>query len=230
MGIPMTHSIVIANVDTNLPHEEIVRAAAALQRQVIEHFFPIWGVIASVRALAIGELARDDEWRLELRKVPTIEGALGFHDTTEAGLPRLFDFPELDEQDGVAWTVTGSHEILEALADPLLRRGTQDNTGTWWALEICDAVERDTYEIDGIPVSNFVTPQWGEPPTRLHGARFDYLGLCSEPWEIRSGGYGEKWNGKAWQQVGMQRNGRSTVSSLGLSRHSRRRKPLPQFQ
>jgi hypothetical protein len=220
----VSNSIVIVNVDTHVLHAEIVRAAAALQRQVLEHFYPVWGVDATVRAATPEDPQRDDEWVLELRKVPTIEGALGFHDTTEAGLPRLFDFPELDAQDGVSWTVTASHEILEALADPWLRRGAQDDQGIWWATEVCDPVEADTYEIDGVLVSNFEYPAWQEPPPKSNAStRYDHLGLCNGPWEVRDGGYAQKYDERqGWIQVGMMRSGRAKLRELGLSRGHRR--------
>lgn len=220
----MSNSIVIVNVDTSVAPAEIIRAAAALQRQVLEHFYPVWGVDATVRAASPESPARDDEWRLELRRVPTIDGALGFHDTTDAGLPRLFDFPELDAQDGVPWTVTASHEILEALADPQLRRAAQDNDGVFWATEVCDPVERDTYEIDGVRVSNFQYPAWQEPPPKPSATtRYDHLGLCKGPWEVRDGGYAQKYDqAKGWVQVGEMRASRAVLGKLGLSRGARR--------
>lgn len=220
----MSVSIVIVNVDTDVPHDEVVKAAAALQRQVLEHFYPVWGADATVRAATPQDPPRDDEWHLELRKVPTIEGALGFHDTTDAGLPRLFDFPELDAQDGVPWTVTASHEILEALADPWLRRGAQDDQGVFWATEVCDPVEQDVYDIDGVKVSNFEYPAWQEPPPKPDAStRYDHMGLCKGPWEVRDGGYAQKYDTtQGWVQVGMQRAGRQKLSTLGLSRGHRR--------
>lgn len=220
----MSDSIVIVNIDTHVTHDEIVKAAAALQRQVLEHFYPVWGADATVRAATPQDPPRDDEWHLELRKVPTIDGALGFHDTTDAGLPRLFDFPELDAQDGVSWTVTASHEILEALADPWLRRGAQDDQGVWWATEVCDPVEQDTYKIDGVLVSNFEYPAWQEPPPKADAnTRYDHMGLCKGPWEVRAGGYAQKYDDKkGWIQVGLMRAGRATLHTLGLSRGHRR--------
>lgn len=221
----MSNSIVIINVDTDIRHVDIVKAAAALQRQVLEHLYPVWHVDATVRAADEANPARDDEWHFELRKVPTIDGALGFHDVTDNGKPRLYDFPELDAADGVPWTVTASHEILEALVDPWLRRASQDDNGVFWAAEVGDAVEADTYSIDGVMVSNFSYPEWFEPPTDRINARYDHMGLCTEPWEIRAGGYGQTWSEKdGWAQKGMQRTGRKALASLGLSRGFRRNK------
>ena len=220
----MSFGIVIVNVDTDVPAADIVEAAAALQRQVLEHFFPAWGVSATVRAAVSSGIPKPEDWVLELRRVPTIDGALGVHQVTNTGQPLMLDFPTLDAQDGVAWTVTASHEILETLADPWLRRGAQDDQGTWWAIEVCDAVENDTYDIDGVAVSNFCLPAWAEPPVSRANARYDYLGLCTAPWEIRAGGYGQKFNAATneWTQVGQMRAARRELNAIGLGRVARR--------
>lgn len=220
----MTFSVVIINIDTAIEDQEIVRAAAALQRQVLEHFFPCWGTAATVRAASASGAPSPEDWVLELRQTPTLEGALGVHQVTESGQPLMFDFPVLDAEDGVPWTVTASHEILETLADPWLRRGTQDDEGAWWAVEICDAVESDTYTIDGVYVSNFCLPAWGEPPAIRTTVRFDYLGLCTQPWEVRGGGYAQRYDPTAgsWVQVGQMRPARKALYDQGLGRAARR--------
>ena len=220
----MSFAIAIVDVDTGIAPAELARAASALQRQVLEHFFPCWGVSATVRAAALSGPARAGDWVLELRRTPTLEGALGVHQVTPSGTPLMFDFPLLDAQDGVPWTVTASHEILETLADPWLRRGVQDDDGTWWAVEICDAVEADTYAIDGVSVSNFCLPAWGEPPSATSAARYDHLGLCRRPWEVREGGYAQRYDSdtRTWQQVGQMRPSRRALFGLGLGRAARR--------
>ena len=214
-------SIVLVDVDGMVTPSELALAASALQRQVIEHFFPAYNLIATVRAATAKDPAHPDERRLELRRVPTMPDALGFHD-----LGGMYVFPELDADDGVPWTVTASHEILETLADPLLRRATQDDEGRFWAFEICDAVERDAYKIDAVAVSNFILPAWGEPSPGSN--RFDYLGRCSTPWEILPGGYGQVWSGIDWTQVGTRRGAREKLKELGVSRSARRRGPSHQ--
>src|ERR1041384_5566078 len=84
---------------------------------------------------------------------------------------------------GEHWSVTLSHEALELLADSetnLLVRGPHPNDATkevfhWF--EMCDAVQAEQYEIDGIAVSNFVLPLYftsvaGGATTQ---ARYDFL-------------------------------------------------------
>lgn len=220
----MSFSIVIVDVDVGTATAELSRAAAALQRQVLEHFFPSWGVSATVRAAATSGPAGVADWVLELRRTPTLEGVLGIHQVTRFGTPLMFDFPLMDAQDGVPWTVTASHEILETLADPWLRRGSQDDDGIWWASEICDPVESDTYVINDVTVSNFCLPAWSEPPAARDDVRYDYLGLCRRPWEVRAGGYAQRYDpaARVWQQVGQMRSARATLHSMGMSRAARR--------
>lgn len=220
----MSFAIAIVDVDVGIAPAELARAASALQRQVLEHFFPCWGVSATVRAAATSGPSHDGDWVLELRRTPTVAGALGVHQVTATGMPLMFDFPLLDAQDGVPWTVTASHEILETLADPWLRRGAQDDDGAWWAIEVCDAVEADTYVIDGVVVSNFCLPAWGEPPSTRSDVRYDHLGLCRRPWEVREGGYAQRFDARAnaWSQVGHMRPARRALHDLGLGRASRR--------
>jgi len=61
-----------------------------------------------------------------------------------------------------------SHELLEMLADPWINWCATGNDSKIYALEVCDAVEADDlgYDIDGVRVSDFVTPAWFEPHVR----------------------------------------------------------------
>lgn len=217
----MAPSICIVDVDCNLDPADVTGIADALNRQVIEHFAPAWGVLASVRA---GQ-PQPNEWVLQLLKVPTIDAALGFHDETSEGQPLLYVFPELCAEAGVSWSSCASHEILEALADPYLRRCVQDeSTGAIYAQEICDACEALSYSIDGVEVSDFCTPAWSEPPRNLAGVKFDYLGRCPEPFSVLPGGYSQTWEpGQGWVQRGAQRAYRTRIRDMGLGRGIRRK-------
>lgn len=215
----MAPSIVIVDIDAGVPVAEIEAACLALTRQCCEHFAPAWGEIATVRT---GGSVAPGEWQLQLRKVPTIEGALGFHDRAPDGTPILYVFPELCAQDGTTWTSCASHEITEALADPYLRRLTQAPDGRVFALETADAVESDTYMIGAVQVSNFCLPAWFEPMAGV-AEKYDYLGLCVAPFQVRAGGYAQTWDAaKGWTQLGERSAYRAKVAELGLSRGARR--------
>lgn len=221
MSSLLAPSIVIVDVDAGVEPAEVARVAAALQRQILEHFSPAWGVMASVRAATPDKPPRVGEWRLELRKTPTIDDALGYHDRQSDGTPILFVFPPLCAEDGTPWSSCASHEILEALADPGLHRVEQLTDGRIAALEVADQVEADTYEIDGVAVSNFNTESnydGGPPP-------YDYLGKQTQPFEVRPGGYAQIYDPTSgWTQLGQMRRYRQRLSDLGISRGRKRQR------
>jgi hypothetical protein len=212
-------TIVIVDIDSGVSIADRQAAAAALTKQVQLHFAPAWGVSATV----IGaDTSGPGQWRLELHKVPTIAGALGYHDRQADGTPILYVFPELCAQDGVSWTSCASHEILEALADPLLRRCAQAPDGTIWSLEIADACESETYSIDGVLVSDFCLDSYFEPEQGVK-EQYDYLGKITAPFQILAGGYGQTWDStNGWSQKGQMKAYKATLTSLGIGRVCKR--------
>jgi hypothetical protein len=194
--------VTVAIVDhmNTMPLADLENIAAALQRQVREHFAPFWNMTAAVYAAVAPQPV---DWVIGLFEKADQPGALGYHDETPAGLPLAKVFPLLDKQDNQSLSVTISHELLEMLADPYLSRATQDHTGKFWAMEVCDACENDQYKIDGVDVSDFVTPHYFEPPTkRAKTDKLDYLNLIKTPYEVRPGGYMQYFDPtQGWQQV-----------------------------
>jgi hypothetical protein len=128
-----------------------------------------------------------------------VDQALGYHDANNRGIPYGFVFTELSKKLGENWTVTLSHEALELIADPeanLLVQGPHpDNpklTVFHW-YEMCDAVQGETYDIDGIEVSNFVLPLYFTGGDEL-GGRNDFLGRTYngktlQSFAVNPGGY-----------------------------------------
>ena len=214
-------SVVLVDVDCHLAPADVSAVAAALQRQVLEHFSQSWSVVCSVRAATPTVPARPDEIQIRLVKVPTMAGALGYHDVTDAGVPIAYVFPELVDH-GDHWSSVASHELLELLGDPGIHLCVELDNGTIWDLEACDRVESSSYLIDGVQVSNFNTRDAFEPPKK--GARYDWLGLSTAPNQILPGGYAQRFDRDAgWTMVGMQRGYRKAVAAMGLSRGARRR-------
>lgn len=189
----MSPSIVLVDYTGTIAPAELARVAAALQRQVVEHFAKAppdgWGIPATVRAVSTTLPVHPSEWIVGLFAEPDQPGALGYHDETDSGMPLAKVFPLLDKGDGVSWSVTASHEVLELLADPMIGLCFQAPDGRVWAGEVCDAVENDHYTIDGVEVSNFVLPSYFQPPKAK--VPYDFLGKIVSPLEIRPGGYGQ---------------------------------------
>jgi hypothetical protein len=82
-------------------------------------------------------------------------------------------------------SIAMSHEYVETRIDPY---------ADWWAgydgkkmvaLEACDPVQGDSYEIDGIKVASFVGPRW----FRGGVGPYDYLSKLSAPLTMSPGGY-----------------------------------------
>ncbi|UUZ68691.1 hypothetical protein LP416_01745 [Polaromonas sp. P2-4] len=89
--------------------------------------------------------------------------------------------------------MTLSHEALELIGDPMVNLLVQGPhpaepaaTVFHW-FEMCDAVQSETYQIDGVEVSNFVLPLYftgGDEP----GSRNDFLGKPHTGKTLRSFG------------------------------------------
>jgi len=125
------------------------------------------------------------------------KGVLGFHTEDMGG--KLWGVvaakPELDAGGKVTtgdWSVSSvlSHEVLEMFVDPNCNLWANDGKGGVYSFEVCDPVEAPTYAVDGISVSNFVTPAWFDPlAAKGAGAQFDKLGKLPGPFSMLKGGY-----------------------------------------
>lgn len=187
MSLP---SISIINFSTNVTEQEAQDVIRAINRQVNEDYLPAWGHGRILRLHAPTFDPSDEDTLAEdpvrgesviyLVNEATLPGALGFHSLNSLEVPFGFVFTEF----GPEWPVTLSHEVLELITDPTANilvpgpdpREPDSDKVVLHAYESCDAVERTSYEIDGVQVSNFVTPSFffpGDAP----GTRNDFLGV-----------------------------------------------------
>jgi hypothetical protein len=188
---------------TRLDDEEVQHALRALNRQLQEDFGPAWSMAAELRlegrstrspgVQSLPDLRGDAI--LYLWDGVDVEDALGYHDTNARGIPYGFVFTELAKALDEPWTVTASHEALEMVPDPqcnLLVQGPHPAGRAaivyhWY--ENADAVQAERYEIDGVPVSNFVLPLYFTTE-REPGGRNDFLGRSGlDSFGIAPGGY-----------------------------------------
>ena len=188
-------TIAIINQSTVLTDAQVAPMVAALQTQVSRDFAPIWGIDARLLFVGQGQRPPAGAWQLVVLDDSDQAGALGYHEV-QGDLPYGLAFAKSDIQDGLQPSVTVSHELLEMLLDPwifsvvLLDHGggtVFGNGGVMLAEEVCDAVEADNYgyQIDGVLVSDFVTPAWFGSP----GTRFDFCGHCTKAYQLLPGGY-----------------------------------------
>jgi hypothetical protein len=176
----------------------ISEAAAALNIQVIRDLGPLWNVQATVLALPDPKQIPSGVWPVFLvAKLPPGEG--GVHlDKKNQPYSLVIGTPDSDD-----WTIDASHETLEMLVDPAGNRlqtsraiaiageGVEDTTGQFeYLVEACDPCEANqyAYSIDGIAVSDFITPHYYDPVTTA-GTRYSFGGNIERPRQLLPGGY-----------------------------------------
>jgi len=192
---------IINHTNGKISDEELQGAIRSINRQIREDFEPYWHLGAELRLEGRSGTKPSKQNIVDMRGDAVlylwdsvdVDDALGYHDMTNAGVPYGFVFTELAKQLKEEWTVTLSHEALELIADAevnLLVQGPHPadakRTVFHW-YEMCDAVQAETYEIDGVKVSNFLLPLYftgGEEK----GGRNDFLGRAYNGKPLRSFG------------------------------------------
>jgi hypothetical protein len=185
MSLPV---IAITNASTCLTDTQVMAVLESLQRQVSYDFKAYWDLDCSLIFLPKNQSLVPGWWQIIVMDNPDQADALGYHELTSQGSPLGKVFAKLDLEHGYSWTVTLSHELLEMLADPWVNWCAVGSDGKIYALEVCDAVEADRlgYEIDGVLVSDFVTPAWFEP---TQADRVDFKRRLLKPLQLAEGGY-----------------------------------------
>lgn len=193
--------VTIANI-SQIPKNEFHAAILALRRQCNEDFQPEWNTPCVLRSAApnikvqapiegihdaiiyVGDQSQDPN--------TGIDNALGYHSANHSGIPYGFVYMDVVQAFNEVWTTTLSHEILELLADPsaimtVSGPSPKDGHPVHFDLEVCDPTQGDSYDIDGTPVSNFVTRKYfgiagGSSQT-------NFLNLKLKPFGVRPQGY-----------------------------------------
>lgn len=200
MTISKVPPLVALVAETNhVSASDLALIAASLQKQVVRDFSPAWGVTASVSAFPTLNTVPLGYWKILIRDNIGAPGAAGFH-TDQWGQPLAL----------VQWSgtveetcITCSHELLEMLADPWGSRlvvgsvpfanGTVQRARV--LVEVCDPSEAYYYEVDGLPVSDFVTPRyygphhWGRAHPNAYRDHLSFMDVIDAPMTIARGGY-----------------------------------------
>jgi hypothetical protein len=200
------HIAVLNASDSTCTDGEIDAMIMAIQHQVTYQFRPWWGVNASIQRYADESAipTAANVWTCRILNQSDVHGAGGYHEETH-GVPDLKVFAGDLNRLGASVSVAFSHEVLEALGDPLGNQSVQVGRGIFWAMEACDAVEADQFGYDipvgdtNITVSDFVTRQWwnvGDPPP------YDYKRHLTRPLQLLAGGYIGEWSASTqrWTQ------------------------------
>ncbi|MGY3690552.1 hypothetical protein ACVIGA_000632 [Bradyrhizobium sp. USDA 3240] len=174
------------------------KLVAALQKQLDQHFVPIWGYPAK---LYVTNEPKTDEWQIVFLDDADAADALGYHDITKDGQPISKVFVKTTLAASQKVSTTASHELLEMLIDPGAQLWAQGVDGKLYAYEMCDAVESEEYEIDGIAVSDFVHPSFFESWHRPRSVQFDHLKKVTKPFDTLPNGYQIVNDGKSLYEL-----------------------------
>lgn len=209
--------LTIVNASTRIKTAEFRAAVRAIGRQVKEHFTPEWGIhatlaerraqVAPKSKVTIDDAADAFIYVGDAALDPTtgVDGALGYHSTNHSDKPYGFVYLDVCDEYKEEWTCTLSHEVLELLADPdasLTVGGPNPGKGAtrvYFDLEVCDPVQGDTYRIDDVVVSNFVTRRYFD--MRGKSSATNHLGLPLKRFGVRPGGYFQYESGGRTHQV-----------------------------
>ena len=206
------------NIAGQLNSSDVTRVAAALQKQAVRDFGPIWGVQATVSAFSSLNDVPLGYWSILVGQEG--QGGGGVHLDKDNQPYALVDLtPD--------WTVTASHECMEMLADPFGNRlvaGDSPNPKrpgrVEFLVEVCDPCETPSlgYTVNGVRVSDFYTPRYFEPSQSAaspSAVRYDFMGHITEARQVLQGGY-LSWrepSGEWWQELYF---GKKQFKSLGV--------------
>jgi hypothetical protein len=170
---------------------DVMKVAAALQKQATRDLCPIWEIGATVDAFEKLEDMPLDYWPIVIRDDIQVQAA-GIHlDRNGQPFSLVTATADIDE-----WSLTASHECCEMLVDPLGSRlvaGDSVKPGQGrvnYLVEVCDPSEsaEHAYTVNGVLVSDFYTPEFFDPVAAA-GVRYSFTGALTKPRTILQCGY-----------------------------------------
>ena len=177
---------------TDIHMQAVIRA---VNIQIARDFEPYWGFGATLRLE--GHTARRGKQRFKFDPLDMRgDGVLyvldkfnkdlaGAHDTDFRGVPAGVVYLDMSKGLQEDWSVSLSHEALEMIADPQVNlvvqgphpEGRDRDVFHWF--EMCDAVQAQSYPIDGVGVSDFVLPLYFTPSSEP-GSRNNFMGAVMQ--------------------------------------------------
>ena len=188
----LIRQLALVSESANVKPGDLMKVSAALQKQAARDLAPIWEISATVDPFDRLEDVPLGYWPLIVKDDIGEPGAEGIHKDKD-GQPFALITARADLE---SWALTASHEALEMLVDPFGNRlvaGDSPAEGQGrvnFLLEVCDPSEGSQfgYSVNGIPVSDFYTPQYFDP-VKAPGVRYSYTGAITEPRQVLQGGY-----------------------------------------
>jgi hypothetical protein len=201
----MLSHLALVSESSELSSREVIIVGAALQKQLLRDFEPIWGIRGTINGFATLEdvpLGYRPILVLDDLEAPGASGLRLDEDGRPFGLVHLSD----------TWAFCVSQLAMTMLVDPM---GTRLHAGpsihpaqpgrVEYLVGICDpsGAWEHGYDVNGVHVSDFYTPDFFGPGSSAP-VRYSFTGALARPRSIRRGGH-LAWldpsSGEWWQQI-----------------------------
>ena len=219
----LTSQVALIDQTGAIDPTQMAAVAAALSIQVTRDLSQFWPVSATVQALSPQVGVPPGFFPIFIvASLPPGEGGVHLSSNNQ---------PYANVEAGNGWMLAASHELCEMLVDPstnLLHTATaitlasdgtvQDTSGQFeYLVEVCDPSESPDhgYVINGVPVSDFYTPNYFDPVTSA-AVRYSFTGALTAPRQVLKGGY-LSWHDPVqgiWQQLDFVSNDTPAIVTL----------------
>ncbi|MBI2683208.1 MAG: hypothetical protein HYX26_08355 [Acidobacteriales bacterium] len=171
----------------------------SMQEYVNKFVAPVWGTPANL-VKSSGFLA--GAWAMVFLDDADEENALAYHDLTPDGMPQSKVFVRTTLASHELVSVSASHELVEMLVDPAINLlSTGPDEKAVYAYESADPVEALSFNVLGIPMSDFVYPSYFEDFHKAGSVTFDHMKTVHRPFQILKGGYQIIFKNGKWKEV-----------------------------
>lgn len=200
---PVLFTVDVLNF-SNESDSDVAKWCNACQIQADKDISKWWGYTVKINVLPKGSTPISGHAYMGFFNDSDQAGVLGWHDDGPNHEPLIKIFTKESRRFNMNPSGTVSHEIAESISDPnastTVKGFDEKGRACLYFYENADPVENDYYQINGVDVSDFVTPAWfvsnGNGP-------YDLLNKVSKPYQILQGGYMEQSydNGQSWTQI-----------------------------
>lgn len=197
------------------PRKDIQASIPAWEKAANRDFRKYWDTPqVRIRLLKRGATVPPSGVVAYIRNNGQVNGALAYHGN-DRSRPFIMVYAGTGYYFGYSNSVSFTHELFELLGDSTISVGNQGYPyplyyvgmsprkmpyGAVWGQEVCDPVERFSYQVKGehgkrVAISDFVTPAWYNDHT---GGKFDFMDITEAPFTTATGGYSFYWDGTRW--------------------------------
>jgi hypothetical protein len=171
---------------------------AAMQEYINKFIVPVWATPAKLRKTTD---YLPGCWAMVFLDDADEDGALAYHDLTPDGFPQSKVFVKTTLDNGDLVSVSASHVLVEMLVDPAINlMTTGPDTRAMYAYESADPVEALTFDVKGVPMSDFVYPSYFEVFRKPRSVKFDQMGAVAKPFQVLRDGYQIIFKNNKWTE------------------------------